>query len=308
MREVCDAKTDEALARLVLAEKQRALAELLLPTEGVVFAYSSIDNVLAALISLAGETPPKDHGVKIGRFRHHYPGAASVVAGAARLTTYLDWSKASRYDGAERTVSEYIEVARSADGLFNFAVRIVAAASCSGEDRVHDTIRTKAAQERTEAWRQEIGDIQEGLFTHLQSSAEGRAGFFAAVGHLCNFISLQIDTDTPEVRQLLREHPAVTKAAVGLYEKFLELVEAARMWNAGRMMDEHQQGAPINPDDFAKGFPDYVTKAMGAGADFRLVALLSYRGTDLLEHVKQVWDSLLKTMAEDRAREEGKNK
>jgi hypothetical protein len=303
-----DATKDEALARLVLAEKQRALAELLLPTEGVVFAYSSIDNVLAGLISLAGEAPPKDHGVKIGRFRYHYPDAASVVAGAARLNVYLGWSKASRYDGAERTIGEYIEVARAADGLFNFAVRMIAAASACGEDHVHDTIRTKAAQERTEAWRQEIGDIQDGLFTHLQSSLEGRAGFFAAVGHLCNFISLQIDTDTPEVRQLLRQHPAVTKAAVGLYEKFLELIEAVRMWNAERMMDEHEQTAPINPDAVEKGFPDYVTKAMGAGADFRLVALLSYRGTDLLEHVKQVWDSLLKTMAEDQARERAKKK
>jgi hypothetical protein len=301
-------RKDDALARLVLAEKQMALSDLLLPTEGVVFAYSAIDNSLAAMIIVAGEEPPKDHGVKIGRFRHLYPEAASTVPRTARLNTYLDWWKAARYDGAARTVSEFIEIARAAENLFDFAVQRVATISGDSPDGVRDTIRTKAAQERTEAWRQEIGDIQEGLFTYLQSSVEGRAGFFAAVGHLCNFISLQIDTDTPEVRQLLRQHPAVTKAAVELYKKFLELVEAARMSNAGRLMDDHRQGAPLNPEDFKNGTPDYVVKAMGAGADFRLVALLSYRGTDLLQHTKQVWESLLEAMAKQRADEEAKKK
>ncbi len=126
-------------------------------------------------------------------------------------------------------MGEFTEIAHAADDLFDFAVQGIAQAVGESPDTTRDIIRAKAAQERTEAWREEIAEVQEGLFTHLQSSVEGRAGFFAAVGHLCNFITLSIDTDTPEVRKLIGQHPAVTKAVVELYEKYLKLVEDAKL-------------------------------------------------------------------------------
>ena len=283
--------SNEAFIRLVLALKQLALADLLLPTEGVIFAYSALDNSLSALVLLRGEQPPKEHGKKIGRFRYLYPAAKERLKCAPRLDKYLKKWKEVRYEGAESSVAEFSEIVRSAHELFDCAIVELGGEIKQDPSEVLEALRRKAAQERLETWREEIGEDQENLFTHLQTSVEGGAGFTAAATHLSNFINLNIETDTPALRDLLQKHPKVSEAVVELYKKFLALVEDTHMWNFSRLGDEagftHEAvKAGHRPSD------SELTKLMSAGADFRLVVLLSYRGRNLIEHMNHIWASL----------------
>ena len=59
------------------------------------------------------------------------------------------------------------------------------------------------------------------------------------------------------------------------------------MWNGERLMEE----AGVTAEGRTPASSE-LAKAMSAGADFRVAAFFSYRGKDLIDHMKQIWASL----------------
>ena len=283
---------DKALTRLVLAQKDMALADLLLPQPGVVHAYAAIDNILSALVWLHDEKPAKDHGKKISRFRFHYPDADTLIPRSKRLEKFLDKSHAVRYRNADCSISEFTEIAHASEDFFELGIKEVSRVTGDSADTIRDSIRSKAAHERSEAWRDAVGQDQENRFQYIQNEYPGRRGFTTAATDLSNFIALNIDTDAASVRRLLKGQPAVAAAIVELKEKFRLLVQCVQGWNA----EEITRGAetPRTPGEKVtdEEVDGYMKTLVTSGSDFRLVALLSFRGTDLIEHMKQVWASL----------------